>query len=292
MRSNNLRKKFWMANKRVVRQSWTIFASILGLTATILAFLDIDIKLRVTVLVILIVIFPASYLGILIWTYFKRSITLNVGDSEISVEQGNIFAPKYWDDVGSIKVFAFNEYFDTIVDDKIISHRSLNGQVIERLIPKTMTLENLDEKIASDHGLSANKVSLNSNRENGKQQRYKLGAIFEFSESVFFTALTHFDEGNRAFLSIQDYIGFLMKFWDEIDSKYAGRTVVITLFGSGITRLEQNAFSNQQLLEILLWTCKLRKIRFKKPAKFVILLDSKTNETINYYKVRSNFYGI
>lgn len=104
--------------------------------------------------------------------------------------------------------------------------------------------------------------------------------------------MTYFDDENRANLTIQEYISFLMNFWDEINSFYAGRTVVITLLGNGITRLDNNIYSSNQILEIILWTFYLRRIKFRKPAELVILLDKNTNNKINYYMIRSMFNGL
>lgn len=106
------------------------------------------------------------------------------------------------------------------------------------------------------------------------------------------TALTHFDDKNRAYLSIQDYVKFLINFWDEIDEMYAGRTVVITLFGSGITRLDHDRYSATEILDTILWTFKLRRIKFKRPTKLIILLDKNTNREIDYFLLRSKFYGL
>lgn len=53
------------------------------------------------------------------------------------------------------------------------------------------------------------------------------------------TLLQKFDDENRAYLFIQDYVSFLLNFWNEIDIIYAGRSVSIPLLGSGITRFKR-----------------------------------------------------
>lgn len=215
-----------------------------------------------------------------------RRVRLYIDDSEIDIQEGNIFSEKIFDDPNVVKVFAFNEYFDTLVDNNVISENSLNGQFIKK---KVVNVKQLDERMASDDFLSHYHVGDNEERASGKKAKYALGSIFKYSESVFLTALTHFNDKNEAYLSIQDYVRFLINFWDQVDSLYANRTVVITLFGSGITRLENHTFNNTQILQIILWTFYIRRIKFKKPAKFVILLDEDTNKNINYYKVKVGF---
>ncbi|WP_395320691.1 macro domain-containing protein [Levilactobacillus parabrevis] len=189
-----------------------------------------------------------------------------------------------------IKVFAFNEYFDTKVDDEIISHGSLNGKFIDKKVDDISKLDiSIDEDGRLEH---RHKLNINRDRPRGKKIRYELGSIHKFSEDVFLTALTHFDDKNRAYLSIQDYVKFLINFWDEIDEMYAGRTVVITLFGSGITRLDHDRYSATEILDTILWTFKLRRIKFKRPTKLIILLDKNTNRKIDYFLLRSKFYGL
>lgn len=216
-------------------------------------------------------------------------VTLTIDDSDITIKEGNIFSKEIYDNPEIIKVFAFNEYFDTIVDNKIISEKSLNGQFIKS---KVKDVRSLDKRIDADTDLEKYAIESNDKRSRGRKTKYQLGSIFKYSETVFFTALTHFNEQNQAYLTVQDYIRFLINFWDQIDALYADRTVVITLFGSGITRLEHKMFNNTQILQIILWTFYLRRIKFTRPAKFVILLNEQTNKNINYYKVKESFYDL
>ncbi|MBM7539813.1 hypothetical protein JOE23_000055 [Amphibacillus cookii] len=52
---------------------------------------------------------------------------------------------------------------------------------------------------------------------------------------------------------MQDFIGCLLEFWNEIDIIYGGSTIVIPLLGSGITRFRgYENVSEQELLELLL----------------------------------------
>jgi hypothetical protein len=62
-------------------------------------------------------------------------------------------------------------------------------------------------------------------------------------------AFSKFDNDNRAYLKMRDYIDTLIKFWNEVDIIYAGRSVSIPLFGSGITRFQDySSISEQELL--------------------------------------------
>lgn len=269
------------------KTSWLYFGATSALE-TIHGFLN-SFYINIYELSFIILMFPVIHLFLLIYYNCQKKVTLKIDKSEIEIKEGNILANNVFQNKKIIKVFAFNEYFDTWVNDEIISRSSLNGQFIDQ---KVDDVSNLNKRISQSNKLNDSLLCKNTKRKGGKQNKYKLGTIFKYSEDVFLTAMTHFDDKNRAYLSIQDYVMFLIKFWDEIDSMYAGRTVVITLFGSGITRLENKMFNNTQILQIILWTFWIRRIKFTKPAKFVILLDKQTSEEINYYTVREWFNGL
>jgi len=64
-----------------------------------------------------------------------QQIHTKIEGSDITIKQGGIFKQP------DFKVIAFNEYFDTQVDDKIISRNSLNGILLQAtLIPPLLTL--------------------------------------------------------------------------------------------------------------------------------------------------------
>lgn len=278
--------KVSLFDRHLLRSVGSVAFGILGIFSGILTFFDLQESKKVIILMVMILIILMVYFGSFIKANLMRRVRLYIDDSEIDIQEGNIFSEKIFDDPNVVKVFAFNEYFDTLVDNNVISENSLNGQFIKK---KVVNVKQLDERMASDNFLSHYHVGDNEERASGKKAKYALGSIFKYSESVFLTALTHFNDKNEAYLSIQDYVRFLINFWDQVDSLYANRTVVITLFGSGITRLENHTFNNTQILQIILWTFYIRRIKFKKPAKFVILLDEDTNKNINYYKVKVGF---
>lgn len=69
--------------------------------------------------------------------------------------------------------------------------------------------------IENDIDLEKNyKLDYNYFRSNGKKQKYKLGSIFEYKydkskEKIYFiTAMTKFDNNNRAMLSFKEFINF------------------------------------------------------------------------------------
>ncbi|BEI53967.1 macro domain-containing protein [Lactiplantibacillus plantarum] len=262
----------------------------IGVVSSVISFFDFSVTFRFRMLCALIVLGVCYYCWLLYKANHLESLTLNYGESEIEIKQGDIFSEEYKKD-NTFRTFAFNEYFDTKVDEEIISKNSLNGQFINREVPN---ISDLDEKMSNDLHLKNNISCVNKKRVVGdKHISYELGTIFKYSDNVFLTAMTYFDNENHAHLTVQEYQKFLIHFWDEINNLYNSQTVVIPLLGSGaVTRLDGNIYSSNQILEIVLFTFYLRRIKFRKPAHLVILLDQETNKKINYYKIRSMFNGL
>lgn len=86
---------------------------------------------------------------------------------------------------------------------------------------------------------------------------------------------------------MQDYIDFLMNFWEEIDRVYAGKSISIPLLGGGITRFKENiSISDQEFLEILIWSFKISRIKIKYPSKIYIIIYKDNIDKINFYKLK------
>lgn len=273
---NTLRKKFL--------EQITILSTILSL---ILIFFDIPINIKLIGGVIFFLFLSLYY----IWLWWEannlNSVVININKSTIKIKIGDIFEELKEDE---IKVIAFNEYFDTIVDDKIISKNSLNGIFINKItsgVSKEISLAEFDELIRTDDYLN-DECLLNwiNDRKSGKKQKYKLGSIFEYKD-YFLTAMTKFDDNNRAFLDQKEFIEFLLQFWDNIDKKYNGRTIIIPVLGTGITRFKDKIdIEEQELLNIIIWSFKLSRIKFTYPSEIKIIIYKDKKDKINLYEIK------
>ena len=79
----------------------------------------------------------------------------------------------------------------------------------------------------------------------------------------------------------------LLNFWNEIDRVYAGKSISMPLLGSGQTRIKDKIdISDQELLELLIWTFKVSRIKIKYPSKISIIIHSDNKDKINFYKLK------
>lgn len=277
-------------DKTLLKNVFSPWIGTVGFVSGLLAFVDFSTKLRLFMFVVLLMGVIIYYLIRLYRANTMKKTVLNHDGSTIEIKQGDILSDDYKKD-NIIRVFNFNEYFDTEINQQLISAKTLNGQILNTEFKDKIS--ELDRRIEENEHLKRNVIENDVQRIKGKTTKYHLGTIFSANNNTFFTALTHFDDENKAILLMSDYIRFLMKFWDEIDNLYDGNTVVITLFGNGRTRLDDGTkYQPQELLKIILWTFKLRKLKFEMPDKLVILIDSKANSKIDYFHLKEEFNGL
>lgn len=261
-----------------VDSCFMMIGTILGFVA--LFYNELIIKYKLIVILVWLIMVVTYYTYSLVKMNKMKSISLSIHGSNFEIKSGNIFESP------ELKVINFNEYFDTQVDDKIIAKNSLNGQFIQKVLNNNT--EKLDKEIETQ--LKEKTVEKNDNRKLGKKNKYNLGEIVVY-EDYLLTSLTKFTEDNRATISLKEYLEFLMNFWDNLDKIYSGRSVVISLFGSSsLTRFtDAYEISDQDLIEIIIWTFKISKIKFKYPSKITMLLSNNLINKINLYKIKEMY---
>ena len=209
----------------------------------------------------------------------KNEKNLKINSTNIVIKYGDLFEEE------GLKVIAFNEFFDTQVDDKVIAASSLNGIFITEHSDGASTI---DDKIDSEIRLKQSIISENVQRKlGGKTTKYQLGCVCPYND-YFLLAFSHFDDNNKAYISVEDYISCLMHMWNELDIYYAGRPVVIPLLGSGITRFNNSEVTSQELLKYIVMTFKASKVKFNNTSSLTIILNEKIRDEINLYDIQED----
>ncbi|WP_241973207.1 macro domain-containing protein [Pseudomonas aeruginosa] len=216
-------------DKRVIKKFLEITAVASGTLSFVVIFADIPAEWKLTAGLAFLALLALTYLAIWLWSNNLNSIDINVEGSDVSIKTGDIFQQP------GLKAIAFNEYFDTQVDNKIIGETSLNGVFIQKhLGVPTSELDRHIEEYAFD---DSEVLDENEARKQGKKKRYQIGTIRLYKDYLL-TAFSKFDENNKALLTMPEYLEFLINFWDKVNNVYAQKSVSTTIFGSGITRIK------------------------------------------------------
>jgi len=271
-------------DKRVFKKFLEITSVISGTLSVVLLFVKIPSEWKLCGLGIFVAVLALAYALIWMWSNNLNHININIEGSDVTVKVGDIFQQP------GLKVIAFNEYFDTQVDNKIISDRSLNGIFINKHLG--VPTSDLDRLIESHPFECSNLLEKYENRLQGKKQKYRMGTIFVYNDYLL-TAFAKFDEGNRAVLTMPEYLEFLINFWGKVNNVYAQKSVTTTIFGSGITRIKgHKTIGDADLLKIMLWTFRISEMRFKYPAKLTVIIHKEKIDQISLLDIKSVKNGV
>ena len=271
-------------NKKL-RDSFFLKISLFSAFATLLlAFVPIPSKIQGLLggvfLVFLVIIYIYD------WRKANKlnSVEIDIEGTTVCIKEGDIF------EEDGLKVIAFNEYFDTLVDNKIINEVSLNGIFLQKKLD--IEISALDQEI-DNYPFEDNEIlEENVDRLVGKKKKFKIGTIFVHNDYIL-TAFSKFYSSNRANLTMPEYLGFLITFWDKVNIVYGQRSVSVPIFGSGITRIkEHRGISDEDLLKIMIWTFRISEMRFKHPAKLTIVIHSEKMNKINLLDIQETKNGI
>lgn len=276
---------------------WAKYLAVLGVLSSFVTFLSFfvtadDLGISPVILIVLFLILIAS-IFLIMWLRANclQNVALVINNTRVTIERGDIWElikkdPKERN--GEISVIAVNDYYDNIVDDRIVAEQSLHGQYIKKLLADGK-LAKFDRVVASDEILNRDENWEEvPERKSGKTVRYSIGSVVEF-ESYVLAAFTKFDDNNKACLSAEEYTGFWMRFWENIDEIYAGRTINIPLIGAGITRFRNGKPTKQQLLEIMLWTLKISGFHNTyTDRKINIVIYPADTAEIDFYHIQHN----
>ena len=206
----------------------------------------------------------------------KASFTIN--GTKVNVYVGDIVAHD-----NGLNVIPVNEYYDTLVDDTVVSKKTLHGQYLLNICKDVGKIDTaVRDNLKHIETVKNRKVP-------NHQNRYELGSVIEL-DGYLLTAFTRFDKDNKAYLEGKDYFYFWGSFWVNLDKVFAGRTVNIPLFGSGMTRFIGCNLTDQELLETILMT--MRKTGFKNKyhdnsVNIVIYKDNA--KYIDFYHLKERF---
>jgi len=277
-------QKVKLFDRRVLRRACEISGTLTAVLSAVLMFSGIPENYKIPGLLCFLLTLLCVYFFVWVRANRLKKINLKIERNDVVIKVGNIF------DQQGLKAIAFNEYFDTQVDDVIIAKRSLNGIFINRHLD--LDVASFDRLISNDEMVKTGIVGIDTERKQGKTKKYRLGTIYKHNKFLL-TAFSKFDERNRAVLTVPEYMGFLGNFWINANALYAQDDISVTIFGSGITRIENgNNISDEDLLTMMLVSLKVSGVRFAHPSALTIVIHKEKIEKINLFNVKNMFRGV
>ena len=174
----------------------------------------------------------------------KTKVKLKLGENlKVDVAFGDLF------EKDGIVVIPVNDYFDTLVDEKIVSSNTIHGIFVKRFFGGN---EKQLKRLISASLKNITPIETNKGRKQGNQLRYPLGTVASVphnGKKYYLVALTRFNENHRAEVTKSEYQRVLCDLYDYIEQNSQGSRVNIPLIGGGHSGLD---LPKQKLLEFLL----------------------------------------
>jgi len=180
----------------------------------------------------------------------KKKIQLKLSEKvKAKVYFGDLFESE------GILIIPVNEYFDTKVDEKIISSNTIHGKFVQNFFGGNEA----ELKRQIKKGLASCEIlESNLERKSGNKNKYPLGTVCEVkngSKIFYLLALTKFNSNHRAEVKNSEYQRVLCDLFSYIEQNSQGRKVSAPLIGAGHSGV---TLSKQKLLEFLLFSIALK----------------------------------
>lgn len=164
--------------------------------------------------------------------FLKQRIEIksNGFDTRIVIKFGDIFQEEGW------QAIAVNDFFDSIVDDRFVSSKSLHGILLQKYWAGNTD----DWNRQVDEQLTATECS-SEKRNGGKQSRYRIGttvAVKQAGNKFLCVALSRTDISNQeAKASSSDLHQAVRGLLQKARSVCGDESLSIPLMGSGLSRV-------------------------------------------------------
>jgi len=218
--------------------------------------------------------------GYLYTGFFKNKIEIksNSFNTSISVKFRDLFSQSGW------KAIAVNDFFDGIVDDDLVSIKSLHGIAISKFWQNPH-----DWQSQIDNSLK--RMSFNKEkRAKGNKKRYPIGTTAfaqKDDQKILFVALGYTDTNtNLTSATSKSLIQAVRGLLEEARTKCAGEELFIPLMGSGLSRV---GIKNLILVYIILAAIFEETKQSKITEKITIVLPWEQAKEINLVNFKKDW---
>lgn len=161
----------------------------------------------------------------------KKSIEIKLSQTAtLRIFEGDIFSIKK-----GVVVIPFNDYFDTLVDDKVVGSGTLHGMFVNKFRKEHPEID-LDQEIRKS--LSAYEpIEIKDRQIEGKQYKYPLAAVARICVNsdlhYYLLAATEFNWENHPIDQPEKYSFILQMLYKYINANCSGLPVYIPIIGTG-----------------------------------------------------------
>lgn len=230
-----------------------------------------DINIVISRLTCFLLVWIATSAAYALFLKLRRWITIRGNNYSIRVEYGNILEKR-----NCKRIINFDECFSTQVGDKTadINPDSICGQYLS-------AHPDLDVQKLIDN---ANIKPSQSKSKYQQRMRYASGTIVPNGDDLLMAFAKLDEKGKGRFFSRDEYIACLDLLWKELEDYYSEKDVCVPILGAGTTSFDGGSgasISQQDLLDMMIWSYKLSSHKIKAPHKLRIVCKKNSGFSIN-----------
>lgn len=197
---------------------------------------------------------------------FRNSVKIKGKNYCIVIKYGNIFKEKKCK-----KVIPFDECFTTNVGtaSSDINPNSICGQFLQA-----------NPHVDIQQMISTARLVPEGKSKYADKERYESGRLL-LNQEYLLMAFTRLDREGLGRMTREEYIKCLSVLWDELDKYYGQEDVCIPIIGSGVTRIGDTSLTQQELLDIIIYSYKLSLSKIQNPNKLYIVCRRREDFSLN-----------
>lgn len=229
-----------------------VFSTFCPINDAIEAAIPQTLKRAVTVLICLIVLWIIIYFVVRLYdTHCRKEKVL------VTTNNNHEFKLQYGDIINILKderlgprsiVVDFNDCFDTIVDNNLISDETMHGKVLKALYKDGYTTDNIDTLIKENldsRRIKPAKTLTENQKSYGNRNEYPLGTIADihldkYDATLFLVGMSHFDKNFKVEPDEESFHRNVFKIINHINTFSQGKPVYMPIIGTGLTRLNKS----------------------------------------------------
>lgn len=217
---------------------------------------------------IYIILFIIIIIIVLLHLKLRKKIMIKGHNYTIQIQYGNIF-----DIPDCKKIIAFDECFTTELGEA--PHQIKPTSICGQYLTMNPTLD--INALISASGITPETTP----SQFQSKTRYESGTIIPNGKFLLM-AFAKLDGIGLGHLNRDEYLDCLSLMWKEIDKYYAQNDVCIPILGSGITHRGGDAdFTQQELLDLIIYSYQLCNDKIKKPHKLIIVCKKVDGFSLN-----------
>lgn len=248
--------RFWLNRSYILSQACKYTGTLFTVWGLISIFNPLDdclsnevtfgCKLLIGILVVVIVYLLSAIVSSIMCSHSNKECVLTSNSKHsVYIHFGDILSPDVLGEDSNQRynlVIPVNRCFDTIVDDNLISHRSLHGRLMQNLYDANVfTVEELNQKIQEVLPQGNLELTLTETQKpEGNLKRFKTGTVAEIKKSAdltyFFLGLSKLDENLQASTTKSEYAVAIQRLIEFCNARSQGYPVVMPVVGTGLSR--------------------------------------------------------